>query len=278
MALVGAHERAACLRCHNDRGPVQVYQARGCGGCHLDPHEGELGIDCTRCHQQVNWSPTGIFAEHGRTRFPLSGVHLSVACDRCHLGALRGSFVGAPVECHLCHQQDLIGASIDHVAQGWVTDCDRCHTPRSQWGGGNFAHSSFPLIGAHVQADCADCHQASVFQGTPRDCFACHAVDYQMATNPNHAANAYPTRCETCHDTFAWAPARFDHSRFFPIAGGDHGALDCTDCHAGGSFGAFTCVSCHEHSQAEMDDKHDDVGGYVFSSPACLTCHPDGRE
>ena len=41
--LVGQHATAACLRCHNDRGPVSVYVARGCGGCHVDPHRGRLG-------------------------------------------------------------------------------------------------------------------------------------------------------------------------------------------------------------------------------------------
>jgi hypothetical protein len=27
-----------------------------------------------------------------------------------------------------------------------------------------------------------------------------------------------------------------------------------------------------------MDDEHDDVGGYVYESTACYTCHPDGEE
>jgi hypothetical protein len=27
-----------------------------------------------------------------------------------------------------------------------------------------------------------------------------------------------------------------------------------------------------------MDDEHDDVNGYVYSSPACYSCHPDGRD
>ena len=26
----------------------------------------------------------------------------------------------------------------------------------------------------------------------------------------------------------------------------------------------------------EMDDEHDDVPGYVWSSPECLSCHPNG--
>ena len=36
VALHGAHVDAACLLCHNDRGPVSHYAAQGCAGCHAD--------------------------------------------------------------------------------------------------------------------------------------------------------------------------------------------------------------------------------------------------
>lgn len=52
--LEGAHATAACLRCHNDRGPVALYQARGCAGCHVDVHQGSQGITCNECHDQVS--------------------------------------------------------------------------------------------------------------------------------------------------------------------------------------------------------------------------------
>jgi hypothetical protein len=26
-----------------------------------------------------------------------------------------------------------------------------------------------------------------------------------------------------------------------------------------------------------MNNEHDDVGGYVYESQACYSCHPDGR-
>ena len=65
--LEGAHDQAACLRCHNDRGPIHVYTARGCGGCHVEPHKGNLGLDCTDCHNQDIWEPTGLIAEHAHT-------------------------------------------------------------------------------------------------------------------------------------------------------------------------------------------------------------------
>ena len=52
VPLEGAHARAACLLCHNDRGPVSTFAAQGCAGCHEDIHRGQLGQDCTKCHEQ----------------------------------------------------------------------------------------------------------------------------------------------------------------------------------------------------------------------------------
>ena len=49
VALLGAHADGACLRCHNDRGPVQQFAQLGCRGCHVDPHEGALGDRCASC-------------------------------------------------------------------------------------------------------------------------------------------------------------------------------------------------------------------------------------
>ncbi|HEY7471110.1 MAG TPA: hypothetical protein VIE68_02060, partial [Gemmatimonadota bacterium] len=52
----------------------------------------------------------------------------------------------------------------------------------------------------------------------------------------------------------------------------------CQTCHVSpGNFSVFSCLNCHEHNQAEMDDKHDEVGGYAYDSARCYDCHPDGR-
>lgn len=276
--LVGAHRRAACLRCHNDRGPVREFLLRGCGGCHVDPHEESLGSDCAHCHDQESWAPRGIVGFHARTRFPLYGVHLGVACDRCHREARIGDFKGAPVECHLCHQGALARAtSPDHRQQGWTRDCQRCHTPAG-WGGGNFLHGTFPLTGAHARAACAKCHAGGRFRGTPRACIACHRDKYQNTKNPNHAQAGFSTRCELCHNTTAWKPARFDHNRFFPITSGKHKGFACRDCHPGGNARTFTCTNCHAHTKDKMDKKHRKVGGYRYESGACYRCHPRGKD
>lgn len=132
VPLTGAHERASCLRCHNDRGPVATFARNGCAGCHADIHAGDLGNDCTRCHQELTWEPVGQIELHRQTRFPLIGVHASTACHRCHPGAEVGQFQPTDVECVTCHTSDLARATNpNHAGLGWVDHCDRCHLPRT---------------------------------------------------------------------------------------------------------------------------------------------------
>lgn len=184
VVLVGAHAQAKCLRCHNDRGPVTVFSKRGCAGCHQDYHRGQLGKACAQCHNECNWIPEGQIAGHNRTRFPLVGAHLGVACFRCHPGAQVGNFLRAPVACEACHQDDLRRTrDPDHVAAGFTANCQRCHTP-IDWNIAMFSHA-----------------------GITDNCSNCHLAEFNATTSPNHVANGFPMTCERCHSTTAWRPA-----------------------------------------------------------------------
>lgn len=131
-ALRGAHARAQCLRCHNDRGPAGTFASQGCGGCHADVHRGGFANECTRCHQETSWEPVGMFELHQHTRFPLAGAHAAAACWRCHPGGEVGKFVPADPECSSCHRSDLARATNpNHAGLGWVDHCGRCHVPRT---------------------------------------------------------------------------------------------------------------------------------------------------
>jgi hypothetical protein len=347
IPLFGAHARAECLRCHNDRGPVGQFARQGCIGCHQDVHRGQLGHNCQDCHGQADWTAKEQIARHNRTSFPLVGVHAGVACFRCHPGAQVGNFARAPNECAFCHQQDLARATTpNHQQLGWTQNCQQCHSPTdwhsarfhharfplvgahaaidcarchqnqqfnglSQdcfachaaeyqattqpnhatagfstdckschspigWQGSGFVHSKFPLSGAHAAVACASCHKNNVYAGLPHDCFNCHAADYQRTTNPNHAASNFPHTCQNCHDTAAWNNATFNHT--FNINSGPHSRLSCAECHrVASNFAIASCTHCHEHQQLTMDQKHREQGGYSWSSPACIQCHPDGR-
>ena len=131
VPLTGAHAHAQCIRCHNDRGPVEVFQAQGCIGCHEDVHFGELGPNCTDCHDERTWRPSDQLAQHFHTRFPLTGAHAAVACFRCHPGAEVGKFLPTDTECVTCHRDDL-ARTTNHIGLGWVDRCNRCHIP-TRW-------------------------------------------------------------------------------------------------------------------------------------------------
>lgn len=199
--LQGAHREAACLRCHNDRGPLAAYVERGCGGCHPDPHRSSLGLDCTRCHHQDHWEPTGLIAEHALTRMPLMGIHAVTPCQSCHERATVGDYRGTPAECHHCHRNDALGAFPNHPVNGWTHDCERCHNPAG-WDAPGFDHTAFPLVGGHANVDCFSCHAGGRFAGLGTDCFDCHSNDYVNA--PNHVANNFSTDCTQCHTIYGW--------------------------------------------------------------------------
>ena len=274
--LTGAHAGAQCLRCHNDRGPVSRFAVKGCAGCHGDPHEGRLGRNCRGCHDEETWQPREQIARHASTRFPLVGAHAATACFRCHEGALVGNFQRADVRCESCHRGDLARAqSPDHAASGWTTDCQRCHVPTA-WLDARFAHTAFPLTGMHAGAACESCHAGGRFRGTPGNCVDCHLAVYDAARNPDHRASGFPTTCETCHGTAGWEGAAFDHR--FPIRSGDPRA-----------WSARAATRPRETSARSRASTATSTGGRRWTtsiagcrrtcaSPACLTCHPQGRE
>jgi hypothetical protein len=295
VALEGAHAEAECLRCHNDRGPVASFAARGCAGCHEDLHLGQLGQDCEACHAQTDWPPRGQIARHALTRFPLVGAHAVTQCIQCHAGSEAGIFTPTDASCSACHLDDALATTMpSHAAQGWIADCERCHTPIA-WSGAAFNHGFFPLTGAHAAAACEACHVGGVFAGLTTNCYSCHADDYLGAQDPNHVTAGIPTSCQDCHGTASWSGARFDHKGITGACADchlgdyqtardpDHVALGfpltCQNCHntqrwsgAGFNHSGITesCVTCHLSDYNATTDPNHSVLGFPH---ACETCH-----
>ncbi|MBK8969125.1 MAG: cytochrome c3 family protein [Lewinellaceae bacterium] len=135
-------------------------------------------------------------------------------------------------------------------AIGIPTDCQNCHTSDG-WMPATFPihNNYYQLNGAHaaIANDCAACHNGN-YNNTPNTCAGCHQPDYNATTNPNHAANQFPTDCTQCHDENAWAPATFDHNAVWPLTGAHASVPNCTDCHIGGNYTNTpnTCAGCHQ--------------------------------
>jgi Cytochrome c3 len=270
VPLLGAHLAAECLRCHNDRGPVQAFSVRGCAGCHEDAHQGTLGSECRTCHTEADWQPFGQVAEHARTRFPLIGAHTALLCIECHAGAPEGNFSRQDIACVSCHQQDLAQATTpDHQAQGWIERCDRCHIPTT-WAGAGFSHAFFKLSGGHGGLQCTDCHVGGSFTGTPGSCVGCHLTAYQATTAPDHQAAGFSTQCAQCHTIKGWQGAVFDHSSF-PLTG-EHAGAACADCHPGGLYKGTpsSCFACHQVDYETTANPDHAAAGY---GKQCQTCH-----
>ena len=298
FALVGAHLALDCAACHApDLTPLFAPASQDdCLACHADdadaaqPDHGAFPETCATCHTTSAWA--GATVDHAALSggFELVGAHAVADCASCH-SEPGGGLPWTPAsqaDCVACHQTDYAstaGGPVDHVATGFPTTCTECHTT-SAWAGATFEHAAasggFELVGAHVAAACASCHSGAGGEvpwapASQADCVACHADD-ASAAQPDHTG--FPTTCAECHGADQWAGATVDHPAF-PIFSGRHaGEWDtCQTCHVQPSdFRVFSCVTCHEHNRADMDEEHDEVGGYVYESTACYSCHPDGED
>jgi hypothetical protein len=117
------------------------------------------------------------------------------------------------------------------------------------------------------------------------------------------AAADKPVACDKCHDSGAWRPARFNHSKTDFELKGAHGIVPCARCHPKGEYAKRTdrsCRACHVDAHAgqlgQMCEKcHDEVSWRSsFGLEAhrrtnfpltgrhalipCVECHRDLRE
>ena len=274
--LTGAHVSVSCTECHVNG--QYTGTPTDCWSCHEtdygeanDPnHAANLFPHaCLECHTTAGWSPSTF--DHATTDFPLTGAHVAANCAQCHTG---GQYTDLPTSCWSCHEPDYTSSdNPDHESLQFPQQCEQCHTTTA-WQPASFDHNltDYPLTGAHVNVNCAECHTNGQYPGTPTDCWSCHQEEYQSADEPNHAANQLPHNCESCHATSGWTPSSFNHNNTnFPLTGA-HVSANCAQCHVGGQFAGTPtdCWSCHEPDYAASDNPDHEAGGY---SQTCTECH-----
>lgn len=91
--LEGAHAKQTCRDCHFNKEKTghasQNFSglATTCTTCHKDVHNSQFETngttDCKRCHTSDAFKPASKF-DHNKTKFPLDGKHVNVACNKCH--------------------------------------------------------------------------------------------------------------------------------------------------------------------------------------------------
>jgi hypothetical protein len=208
FALQGAHAAVPCSSCHKadpklaraaatapakkkgravknarTEQPVSpiAFRVAGkldrCETCHADPHAGQLGNDCSKCHTSTSFNELQF--NHQDTRFPLDGKHAQVACGTCHRGK-PVKYKPMALACSGCHSD---------VHQGQLGgECARCHDTGG-WNRTRFNHNdtrftSFALEGKHGKLACGRCHlpvelgpgkKVARYKGLPRQCEGCHS-------------------------------------------------------------------------------------------------------
>jgi hypothetical protein len=253
----GTRDAFVCSDCHADE--ITTFHPNVCADCHrqmdqsfTSEHEAAWGGDCLACHDGVD--TYGNDFNHNIFAFPLTGKHVEISCYDCHTDARTiADLQATPQDCAACHLVD------DAHAGRFGPDCAACHSSDG-WTPARFDHnlSTFKLEGEHAEADCEDCHKNNVYQGTPSDCYSCHAQ------NDEHNGK-FGADCAACHTPSDWENATFDHSLSnFPLTGA-HQQIDCEKCHVNAQFAgtASTCVSCHA----------DPVFHAGVFSASCESCH-----
>ncbi len=270
--LEGKHSLLQCGQCHKTQSFLGLKTA--CLACHQDTHRGQLGATCTTCHSQDSWKAVSKF-NHRTTRFPLTGLHTSVACERCHIPAQSGAVTRyrdvAFSTCASCHRDPHAGA--------FLAPCSQCHTTNG-WKtstaalSANFDHgrTAYPLIGRHTGLQCRSCHTTSNFNDTIANgrCTDCHT--------DKHAGQFAHLRdrgdCVSCHNVNGFKPTTFtavSHSRSrYPLLG-KHAAVSCEKCHPSKGEAtsyypqAQSCVNCHRDVHAgQFKQRYSDK---------CESCH-----
>lgn len=270
--LRGMHRDVACGKCHTSL--IFKNVSMRCADCHADLHRRQFGANCENCHTVKGWKVSIKEIQNHQNRFPLVGAHAMLECEACHKGAASGQFAGLSTACYTCHQQDFKTPNFDHIATGFPTTCESCHT-MDTWFGAKFDHlkyTGYALTGMHATLECTACHIGGKFKGTPAACYACHQTEYRRTTEPNHAQAGLPHDCGTCHSTINWLNAKFDHLAYTGYAlTGKHATLKCSQCHANGYTATpSTCVSCHQVDYNRTTSPNHTTAGLPTD---CAMCH-----
>lgn len=190
---------------------------------------------------------------HMTTGFPLSGGHAAAACETCHVG---GVFKGTPRACDGCHAVGKRVVATPKNDKHIVTDapCESCHFNTATWLGVRYNH------GSAVVGQCRTCHNGRQAEGKPSS----HGAGKKLTES-----------CDSCHRTFAWLPASWNHNLSPGI---------CSTCHTNAATvsasnlkpaghaapalkGTEACDACHSYTGWYPNRFKHNIAG------TCSSCH-----
>ncbi len=275
--LEGLHKTVSCEKCHKNDTTKKIEHFLSCSDCHADYHAGQFKHreeqgECKDCHTVEGFLPARFtLEEHNRTRFPVRGAHLAVACNKCHIPqqsepGKSARFGFSTLECTECHKNPH-GSDLDRYLQKKNTPVNRnkcayCHE-ETGWQTIEFDHNTtdFPLTGSHAKLTCGRCHQKSTagfieLSGLTTACSKCHADPHYSQFQKK---DDEPTDCSRCHVTTDWLAEKFNHNR--------DSEFELTGAHQ-----YVRCGACHK--TIEKNEKMMTL--YKPINTDCITCH--GKE
>ncbi|MCB1197862.1 MAG: hypothetical protein KDK51_05770 [Deltaproteobacteria bacterium] len=327
FALRGKHLQVACQECHPQLQDHQTYKTylqpakmtytkmrpiahQSCENCHADPHEGSFGKDCQSCHTEKDWKEViGNKMQdrqfHQKTRYPLLGAHMLVACSDCHgpWGNGKAKYKDLAFQkCTNCHIDAHLG-QIKYNTKGTET-CEACHTFASfsvvEYTIAQHQTTPYPLENAHIAIACNQCHKSDKnllkrlpvkskkmlayrkrktlvstavfdFKNDLQACETCHT--------DIHHGQFKKKKCASCHQTTSFLKILFDHNTDsqFPLKKA-HENVPCYKCHkivrtkSGQKMQLFrplpkNCIACHtDIHYGQFVDKNKNL-------LPCGTCH-----
>jgi hypothetical protein len=297
-ALEDKHARLACEKCHTEKlrvSPVAALSPRrtgarwigletNCVSCHEDVHKGSLDRSCETCHTAAGWSPAPKF-EHARTKYPLTGKHADVTCEKCHTTADRraGDSKLAVAQLKPLAHGDCASCHRDPHAGRLRGTCSSCHVTTSFTSveGRSFSHDQtrYPLTGRHASVSCAACHTgypAKIDRPQFATCAACHSDPHKGQATIRGAA----VDCASCHTVAGFSPSTFtvaQHARTAYPLEGKHAWVSCAGCHTRTTSARGAREVVMRPAAARCESCHADAHGGQLASraggAACATCH-----
>ncbi len=286
----GRHAELNCDQCHQPRFHRWENLARDnstdeestflglsstCTACHEDEHGDQLGDDCMTCHNESEWKPAPGFVHNRDAEYLLTGKHLDLSCEKCHVEFDRVSedesvivHAGTPTtfikytnltfaNCVDCHRDPHDGRLSNN--------CARCHTTDGFFSANaseEFDHSrtGFPLVGLHQQVDCKKCHVSGKMTDpiAYETCVSCHNDEHQG----QFADRSDRGRCDACH-TVEKPFKRHNYT----IADHEQSSYALTGSHL-----AIPCVLCHVQEELEDGDTYT---RFEYAETRCQSCHKD---
>lgn len=254
--LKGEHNSLSCNKCHKES-YKQKIKFENCNDCHTDFHKGQFinYSDCSECHYELGFSPSLFTIEkHQKTKFQLTGSHISVSCNKCHYSNNSWNFKYEKISCESCHTNVHGNELRKEIFQ--EDFCTSCHNTNS-WKQINFNHNQtkFTLSGKHQHLECRKCHYNNIdfndrwsFKSISSDCLTCHS--------DNHNSQFAGKQCDNCHSFEDWTPIYFDHNKARFKLEGAHKKISCQSCHKRllnqeGKYylnyktGKLKCSDCH---------------------------------